>query len=457
MKQKTFIRKNSNIKRNSTNDIFENFNIQENQIFKQKIYNDELLENYVKEEDYSENKNFNLKYKNREDLKESLLCNSNNSPKIDKINPKINEFSNLKVNNKLKNNLLFFEENYPLNKFITSKSKILSNGECQCDFENYNNSKQNFLGNRKKIEIEKDNIWFYFYKLRGYIYILFGCFLATIVNFLSKFATMKDLNPITLLFYRGIFLAIYSIIYLFLNFNELKNQFVKDQYKSLLIRGLMNSVGVGLVLISLNYLRLNTLELLLRTGNLMSVFVGYYFLNEVVTKWDLLSLFGTFFGIIFILKPNFIFGNQLENNSHSDSFFGIILAITCAFIIAIANVLSKQLLTYFHEIYLLIAMAFCSIILGIILLLILKLSFSIEFFFLIYVSFVTVIDFFALYYTLKSLKYESVTKISPFFNSRIVFSVIITYLYYGQIDFYDLLGSTIILSIYIYSSYKKIH
>jgi len=310
---------------------------------------------------------------------------------------------------------------------------------------------------KTKIIFEKKDFYFYFNKLQGYIYILFGSFLATIVNFLFKFGAQDDVNTIILIFFRGIFLTFFSVIYLCLDFNYLRNQFNKTQIKSLLIRALMNSIGIILILISVNHLRLNTLELLLRTGNLMSVFVGYYLINEVITKWDLLSLFGTFFGIVFILKPAFLFGDSLKNNSHSDSLFGILLATSCAFIIAIANVLSKQLLKFFHEIYLLLVMGVSSIILGFGISLILKFNFSLRFQVLIYYFCVTLIEFFALYFTLKSFKYESVTKISPFFNSRIVYAVVITYIFYGQIDFFDLIGSIIILSIYIYSSYKKLH
>lgn len=478
---------------------------------KPKIYNDEYLEQNFSNENSYEKKFLDLNMIKTSELKESLLGYfSNSSTKNSNKSQIKNNFLLNDLNSNNKNNLTNYNNNNNNNKEHISKTlnfdleNQLCTNHIQAEnikneiFDNKikNKNKQenykinenahvnqaqkldkkpslsepdfvmnemfdfsgplNLIALKKNFLIMQTKLKFYFYKLQGFIYILFGCFLGTFVNFFYKYATQNEVNAITLLLYRGINLTLFSAFYLYLYFPVLKSQFDKTQIRSLISRALMNSIGMCLVLTSLNYIRLNTLELLLRTGNLMSVFLGYYLINEIVTRWDLLSLFGTFVGIIFILKPHFIFGEANEPHYHAgDSPFGIFLAVTCAFIIAVANILTKKLLSFFNEIYLILVMGISSIFFGIFLTMINNLEFGIGIFFVFYIFFVSIVEFFAVYYTFKSFKYESVTKLSPFFNSRIVFSVGITYVYFGQIDVYDLFGSSIILAIYIYSSYMK--
>ncbi len=219
----------------------------------------------------------------------------------------------------------------------------------------------------------------------------------------------------------------------------------------------MNSIGWGLTIASISHIRFTTLELILRSGNIMSVFLGYYLINEVVTKWDIFSLIGTFFAMILILKPKFIFGFDDTNNLHQeDKPIGIILAFSCAIVIAVANVLTKKLTDFFHPVYIILVIGFSSIIFGIISIQISNLSYQIEYSFFIYIVLASLIEFFSYYFIFKSFECESVTKLSPFFNSRIVFAVLLTFFLYGKIDILDSVGTMTIISIYTFSWYKKL-
>ena len=66
-----------------------------------------------------------------------------------------------------------------------------------------------------KISSFKKKISNYFLILRGYIYLLLGCFLSTIVNFLFQHATRNKIDSTIIVFYRGINLCIFTSFYIF--------------------------------------------------------------------------------------------------------------------------------------------------------------------------------------------------------------------------------------------------
>ncbi len=408
-------------------------------------------------QNYLYNKSYKYDYLNSsekkdESLTENLFLSQFNSPKKIELTSKL---ENHNSNSEKKNPKLFITSD------INKDRKKVDYSDFQ-ELQSSTNSKylilketNYFFKKEENLKSVKKKFDFCFEKINGYIYLLFACLLGTIVNFLHKYATQNNISFITLLIYRGIFLTIFCCLFLYVYFKELKEYFDKKEINSLLIRGLVNSIAKCCILSSLNHIRLNTLELLLRTGNIMSVFLGYFLINEIVTKWDIFNLIATFFGIIFILKPNFIFGSLNISNSNSvDKPFGIFLACTCAFIVAIMNILTKKLLKNFHEVYIVLIMGISSTILGIILNEIYSLEYSVTPFFFIYILFVSILEFYSLYYTFKAIKYETITKLSPYFNSRIVFSVIITYIFHRQIDIYDLIGSIIIVILYINVLYQ---
>jgi drug/metabolite transporter (DMT)-like permease len=179
--------------------------------------------------------------------------------------------------------------------------------------------------------------------VKGYLYILFGYLLTTISSFLFKhFTNEKGIEPVTLICFRGSFFCIFSGIYILLYFDNLK-KFSTRHVGSLVIRSSINGLGMLLIVYALKYIRVSTLELILRTGNSsLSLIIGYFLLGEKVTIFDVYGLLSSLVGVVLILKPDFIFGTT---HAGDDQFLGIVYAFICAFFGSWALVITKKLFT----------------------------------------------------------------------------------------------------------------
>jgi len=119
MKQQNFIKGNRNFIEDSRNIDIEKLPICEKLNYKQKIYNDEYLEEYFSNNSSIEMNFVKMEKKNNEDLKENLIYKYSDKNTINTLKQKMN------INYKFKNqntskNLLIFEEKIKLfNNFIT--------------------------------------------------------------------------------------------------------------------------------------------------------------------------------------------------------------------------------------------------------------------------------------------------------------------------------------------------
>jgi len=276
--------------------------------------------------------------------------------------------------------------------------------------------------------------------------------LLAISLFIVKDFTQK-IHPQVFYTYKGFSFCIYSGLVIFFNIDSL-NKFDANNLKFLALRTLLSGFGMLFVILSLQSIRVNTCELILRTGNLMSVFMGYLILNEIVTIYDLYGLLSTLLGVVLILKPSFIFKDK--GSAGDDKLIGVLFSFTTAFIISLNIVITKKVLHRFEEIFVLFFMGLMSCFIGIISIQIENINISINLNDLLKIMTLNIVEFCGMYLTFLALKYESVTKLAPFANSRILFSVFIVYITNGPLDFFDLFGVLIILITYIYISYHKI-
>jgi drug/metabolite transporter (DMT)-like permease len=292
------------------------------------------------------------------------------------------------------------------------------------------------------------------YQLRGYIYILFGLFLQTLIYFIWKFMAEKDVSPFAIGAYRGLFICLFSLIAILRSLQSTSHKFRISKLSTLLFRGMISGVGVTGIIFCVGLVRLSTMELLLRTGNIMCVFLGYFFMHESISKYDIYGIFSTFAGVILIIRPNFIFEHNIDEVE--DSTVGILITLCLAFLIALGQISSKALMEYFNEFYLIFSMGLCNILISVVGSNIMNVSTYLSWDLVGISLFSALLDFFGFYFVFKSLQIEPIVKLSPYYNSKVVYAVVLSYFLYSDICFWDILGTLIIVSTYIYLSFKNL-
>jgi drug/metabolite transporter (DMT)-like permease len=193
----------------------------------------------------------------------------------------------------------------------------------------------------------------------------------------------------------------------------------------------------------------------MRLGNSSSVFFSYLILNEKVSIFDIYGLISTMLGVILILKPVFIFGDI--TTSGEDELIGIVYATICAFMISFGIVLTKKLVNTFDEIYIIFTMGFIGCFVGVTASEVLDVNISVPFIKSLQIIITIFIEFLGLVFMYKALSYEPIVKLAPFYNSKILFSIIFIYFLGGYLDIYDIVGVSIIILTYIYIAYEKIY
>lgn len=300
-----------------------------------------------------------------------------------------------------------------------------------------------------------EQLTLYVNPIKGYLYMLFGNLLTTLANYLYKYATANKIYPTTLIMYRGVYFCIYSTIAIALSDKKVKKEFQLSKIKPLLIRSLISSIGKTMAVFALMNLRVSTFEILLRTGNTLGVFTGYLFLNEVITGYDIQGILGSLIGVIFILKPSIFFGNQ-DDGKTGDNQLGIMLGLGVASIFIFATVLTKTVMKVFNEFYLTFLMGLMAIIFSMVYALIIGLDMAVEFHTIYFTFFITFFDFSGMVFIFRAYSLEDITKLTPFSNSKILYSMVINYVLFNNIDIFDVIGASIIICVYVYISYKKI-
>lgn len=294
-----------------------------------------------------------------------------------------------------------------------------------------------------------------YFKLKAYLILMLGLLLQSLFGLLTKTILTTNIHPFTILSYRGIAFCLYSIIFIFYENKQNNLKFNLKHLNSLIVRGFVNGIGMTGIIFCVPYVRLSTLELILRTGNMTSPFLSYLFIGEVVTMFDIYALSATFIGVVFILRPSIIFGKN--SFIDGDTELGIVIALCVAMIIAVGMVLSKKLLNHFNEVFLLFFMGLFSILFGIIgcSLINQNIKLNVSLYIIVQIFLVCSLEFWGAWLVFKAISLETITKLSPFYNSKIIYAVYFTYYTTGNITFLDLLGAGIIISCYGYISYLK--
>lgn len=149
--------------------------------------------------------------------------------------------------------------------------------------------------------------------VRGYLYgLLFVVFAAAYAILLKLSPAYTSYNLLAIRY------VIQTILVAFLIFWSGADWFgPKGRRTALVVRGFSGACSVFFGIVSLKYLEISDVETLFNTTVITTAVLGRVFLNEKVTASHLFSLLITIAGVLFILKPHFLFSAAKHYNETS--------------------------------------------------------------------------------------------------------------------------------------------
>ena len=110
----------------------------------------------------------------------------------------------------------------------------------------------------------------------------------------------------------------FVVMLAFIRMNNLSPLGPKEHHGLLIIRGLVGSAAVITAYFSIKYLDVSDVETLTNSSVIITAIFSRLFLNEKLTISHILSLVLTLVGVVFIVRPSFLFGieHDLESFFH---------------------------------------------------------------------------------------------------------------------------------------------
>jgi len=122
-----------------------------------------------------------------------------------------------------------------------------------------------------------------------------------------------NISPIIDIFFRFV---IYTILSYLLSKYEKKSilDIRKELRKWLFFRVFFGSIGFFLYFASFDFISISDTNILNNTIPFWTIIFSYLVLKEKVTKYDIVSIIFGFVGVLILIKPDFIFGKNEEND-----------------------------------------------------------------------------------------------------------------------------------------------
>ena len=150
--------------------------------------------------------------------------------------------------------------------------------------------------------------------VKGYIYALLFALCSCMVHVIIKMSPSLDGSN-----HSGIrYIIQVCVMLIFIKINRLEILGPKDQRKLLLFRGCVGCAAAIVSYFSVKYLDVSDIETLTNSCVLITAILARIFLKEKLTLCHLLALVLTITGVIFIIRPRFLFGieENLEDFFH---------------------------------------------------------------------------------------------------------------------------------------------
>lgn len=144
-------------------------------------------------------------------------------------------------------------------------------------------------------------------QIRGYLFGLLFAFSMCMSNLLVKMGPSLNAPHHSTIRYVIQFTAMYAII----KKNKLDTFGPKEHRKLLILRGITGCSADILGFFALQYLDISDVETLVNSAVIITVIISRFALNEKLTIVHSISLILTISGVLFVVRPDFIFGKEL--------------------------------------------------------------------------------------------------------------------------------------------------
>lgn len=349
-----------------------------------------------------------------------------------------------------------------LNYSNYNNSKI-SNGYSNSNLE-FNDTNLLFDNNNNNNELDKTDD-----RLKSTLLYLIGCLCFTLSIMVHKHISdcYSYLGAHSQNLYRCLTVIIMSYFQLIreINNKEIIHKIIFSDYRlSLLLRCSIAFVNILFTILMSSNLRLSTSTTISSLSPLITAFGAIVFLNEKVTKTNIICLVISLIGCVILSNP-FNSNNNVEDTlnkkiKNSDSVYGLI----CAFIFLLSRsftvLLQKKLSNKIDPKIIILSISLFSFIMSFIIISVFYngkdvvfLLYTINELFLLILS--GVLMFYCQYFIFKAVIMSPVSYLQLFYPSIILFGFVISLVFtndkHGVSDF---VGATIILCVNIYSSYE---
>ncbi len=164
--------------------------------------------------------------------------------------------------------------------------------------------------------------------IRKYLILIGAIFFGTLPIFVRNL----DMNPFQILFFRVSFASIFLVPFMIL----LKEKFYIEDFKLLLILGLINALNMLCYITAIKYIEASTAALLLYMAPIYVVPISWLILNEKIRKEIFPAIILAFIGLILLLSV-------YEMDNKIGIIYGIISGMALAFIFVITKKLRDRM------------------------------------------------------------------------------------------------------------------
>ena len=291
-------------------------------------------------------------------------------------------------------------------------------------------------------------------RFQGAIEYLIGCLVFTFIMMIYKYTNVhySYIPILTQNFYRSIIIAIISYVIMknqISNEEILKNTINSEYRQSILYRSLVAFINFVSLTACSNFLRLTTSTTFTSLSPIVTAFFATIFLNEKVTKVNIICLIVSLIGCLFLAKP-------FNNNSDGEDLpIGYISAAVFLLSRSGTVILQKKLSDKVNLQALMFSLSLVSVVLSFVLLIIqgdIILLHGIKEYILLFISgFVFYIGQLLIF---RAVGMANIVFLQMFYPSIILFGFIISLVIFNeQHDIYDYFGASLVLAINIYNSY----
>lgn len=156
------------------------------------------------------------------------------------------------------------------------------------------------MGKSKTVLLQE---WFMKLPLLGLIIAFTSSFLFGLCNVIVK--QVKDVDPFTIAFYRFIGIALPAISIVIYRSEDV---FPKNKRLLLVVRSIMGASNLLIFFYGLKHMPIADVNMISASSPIWVVISARIFLKEPLKVFDIINVFITLLGILFIIRPPFIFG-----------------------------------------------------------------------------------------------------------------------------------------------------